>query len=167
MKNKSNKSLSTLVNNGIESFNNIWKPIEDRFKELDKEMFFDTFDKVRDSFFTNSTNFANDLKEIFKDVKDTKKAFTYKVNVDKDKENISYEFEDGDFGKSLRVIIKSKDGSSKTVNYVSIPKDCDAKKCLLSIMKTKWKKYLQFQNIIIIIHTRIRNSKITRKTITT
>lgn len=128
MKNKINNSLSTLVNNSFESFNNIWKPIEDRFKELDKEMFFDTFDKVRDSFFINSTNFANDLKEIFKDVKNTNRAFTYKVGVDKDKENIDYKIEDGDFGKELHITIKANDESSKTINYVSIPKDCDLKK---------------------------------------
>lgn len=131
MKDKSNNSLSTLVNNGIENFNNFWKPIEDRFKELDKEMFLDTFGKVKDSFLTNSANFANDLKDILNDVKDTKKAFTYKVNVDKDRENIDYKIEDGNFGKNLCVTIKSKDGSSKSVNYVSIPKDCDLKNMLV------------------------------------
>ena len=78
-----------------------------------------------------SANFANDLKEIFKDVKNTKRTFTYKVNVDKDKEDIDYDIEDGDFGKNLHITIKSKDGSSKTVNYVSIPKDCDVKKMLI------------------------------------
>lgn len=131
MKDKSNNSLSTLVNNGIENFNNFWKPIEDRFKELDKEMFFDTFDKVKDSFLTNSANFANELKDILKDVKDTKKAFTYVVDVDKDKENIDYKIEDGDFGKNLHITIKSNDGSSTTVKYVSIPKDCDLHKLIV------------------------------------
>lgn len=131
MKNKSNNSLSTIVNNGIENFNNFWKPFEDRFKELDKEMFFDTFDKVKDSFLTNSANFANELKDILKDVKDTKKAFTYVVDVDKDKENIDYKIEDGEFGKNLRVTIKSNDFSSTTVKYVSIPKDCDLHKLIV------------------------------------
>lgn len=131
MKDKSNNSLSTIINNGIENFNNFWKPFEDRFKELDKEMFFDTFGKVRDSFVTNSTNFANDLKDILNDVKDTNKAFTYVVDVDKDKENIDYKIEDGEFGKNLRVTIKSNDFSSTTVKYVSIPKDCDLKNMLV------------------------------------
>ena len=131
MKNKINNSLSTLVNNSFESFSNIWKPIEDSFKELDKEMFFDAFDKVRDSFFTNSTNFANDLKEIFKDIKDAKKAFIYVVDFDKDKEKIDYKIEDGDLEKKLCITIKGNDGLSKTINYVSIPKDCDLKKMLV------------------------------------
>lgn len=122
-----NNSLSVLVNNSIENFNNIWKPIEDRFKELDKEMFFDTFDKVRDSFLTNTANFANDLKGILQDVKDTKRAFTYKVNVDKDKENIDYKIEDGNFGKELRITIKANGDSSKTVESILIPKDCNLK----------------------------------------
>ena len=128
MKSNSNKSLGSLVNGGIINLNNLFKPIEDSFRKFDKDMFLDTFGKVRDSFFTNSTNFANDLKEIFKDVKDTKKAFTYVVDVDKDKEQINYEIEDGDLGKELRVAIKSNDGSYKTVKYVSIPRDCDLKK---------------------------------------
>ena len=129
MKNKINNSLSTLVNDGIENFNNIWKPIEDNFKDFDK--IFDAFDKVKDSFLTNSTNFANDFKDILNDVKNTKRAFTYKVEVDKDKENINFKIEDGDFGKNLHITIKSKDGSSTTVKYVSIPKDCDLKKMLV------------------------------------
>lgn len=131
MKNKSNKSLGSLVNGGIINLNNLFKPIEDSFRKLDKDMFLDTFGKVKDSFFTNSNNFANDLKDILKGVKDTKKAFTYVVDVDKDKEQINYEIEDGDFGKELRVTIKSNDGSSKTVKYISIPKDCDLKKMLV------------------------------------
>lgn len=129
MKNKLNNSLSTLVNDGIENFNNIWKPIEDNFKEFDKV--FDAFDKVKDSFLTNSTNFANDFKDILNDVKNTKKAFEYTVDFDNDKEKINYEIEDGDLGKELRVTIKSKDGLTTTVKYVSIPKDCDLKKMLV------------------------------------
>lgn len=140
MKDKSNNSLSTIVNNGIENFNNFWKPFEDRFKELDKEMFFDTFDKVKDSFLTNSANFANELKDILKDVKDTKKAFTYVVDFDKDKEQINYKFEKGDLGKNLRVTIKSKDGSSTTVKYISIPKDCDLKKIFVKYSEDEKKE---------------------------
>lgn len=140
MKDKSNNSLSTLVNNGIENFNNFWKPFEDRFKELDKEMFFDTFGKVKDSFLTNSANFANELKDILKDVKDTKKAFTYIVDFDKDKEKIDYKIEDVDFGKKLCVTIKSNDGSSKTINYISIPKDCDLKNMLVKYNENEKKE---------------------------
>lgn len=140
MKDKSNNSLSTLVNNGIENFNNFWKPIEDRFKELDKEMFLDTFGKVKDSFLTNSANFANELKDILKDVKDTKKAFTYVVDVDKDKENIDYKIEDRDFGKNLHITIKSNDGTSTTVKYVSIPKDCDLHKLIVRYNKDEKKE---------------------------
>ena len=131
MKNKSNKSLGSLVNGGIINLNNLFKPIEDSFRKLDKDMFLDTFGKVKDSFFTNSTNFANDLKDILKGVKDTKKAFEYIVDFNKDRENIDYKIEDGNFGKNLCVTIKSNDGSSKTVKYVSIPKDCDLKKMLV------------------------------------
>lgn len=131
MKSNSNKSLGSLVNGGIINLNNLFKPIEDSFRKIDKDMFLDTFGKVKDSFFTNSTNFANDLKEIFKEVKDTKKAFEYIVDFDKDKEKINYEIEDGNFGKNLRVTIKSNDGSSKTVKYVSIPKDCDLHKLIV------------------------------------
>ena len=140
MKDKSNKSLGSLVNGGLINLNNIFKPIEDSFKRLDKEMFLDTFGKVKDSFFTNSTNFANDLKEIFKDVKDTKKAFEYIVDFDKDKEKINYEIEDGNFGKNLRVTIKSNDGSSTTVKYVSIPKDCDLHKLIVRYNKDEKKE---------------------------
>ena len=57
--------------------------------------------------------------------------FEYIVDFNKDRENIDYKIEDGDFGKNLRITIKSNDGSSKTVNYVSIPKDCDLKKILV------------------------------------
>lgn len=131
MKSKSNNSLGSLVNGGIINLNNLFKPIENSFRKIDKDMFLDTFGKVKDSFFTNSANFANDLKEIFKDVKDTKKAFEYIVDFNKDRENIDYKIEDGDFGKNLCVTIKSNDGSSKTVKYVSIPKDCDLHKLIV------------------------------------
>lgn len=144
MKSKSNNSLSALVNNGVENFNNFWKPIEDRFKELDREMFLDTFGKVKDSFLTNSANFANDLKDILNDVKDTNKAFEYIVDVDKDKEKINYEIENGDLGKELRVTIKSNDGTSTMVKYVSIPKDCDLHKLIVRYNKDEKKEIFTF-----------------------